>query len=107
HRGANRLARENTLEAFARAIELGADGVELDVHRTADGALVVHHDAAAPGFGSIAEAPLGAVRAALPHVPTLDEALDTCVGSLVNIEVKDAHHSSADLLVALLTRRRG
>ena len=49
HRGANRLAPENTLPAFARAVELGADGVELDVHRTADGALVVRHDADTPG----------------------------------------------------------
>ena len=40
HRGANRVAPENTLEAFALAGALGADGVELDVHRTADGALV-------------------------------------------------------------------
>ena len=36
---------ENTLEAFLRALRLGADGVELDVRRTADGALAVHHDA--------------------------------------------------------------
>ena len=37
HRGANRQAPENTIAAMARAVELGADGVELDVHRTADG----------------------------------------------------------------------
>jgi len=39
------VAPENTVEAFVAAGALGADGVELDVHRTADGALVVHHDA--------------------------------------------------------------
>jgi glycerophosphoryl diester phosphodiesterase len=44
HRGASKEFRENTLPAFQRAIELGADGVELDVHVTADGVAVVHHD---------------------------------------------------------------
>lgn len=44
HRGASRDYIENTLAAFAYAIEAGADGVELDVQRTADGVLVVIHD---------------------------------------------------------------
>jgi glycerophosphoryl diester phosphodiesterase len=38
------LARENTLPSFALALEAGADGVELDVHATRDGVVVVHHD---------------------------------------------------------------
>ncbi len=38
------LSRENTLDSFARALEAGADGIELDVHATADGIVVVHHD---------------------------------------------------------------
>ena len=45
HRGASRAERENTVAAFRRAAEMGADAVELDVRRTADGVLVVHHDA--------------------------------------------------------------
>ena len=45
HRGAAGLAPENTLAGFSRALELGADGIEMDVHLTADGAVVVHHDA--------------------------------------------------------------
>ena len=45
HRGASAVARENTLEAFRLAAELGADWVELDARRTADGHVVVHHDA--------------------------------------------------------------
>jgi glycerophosphoryl diester phosphodiesterase len=44
HRGAAGLAPENTLAAFTRALELGVDGIELDVLMTADGKLVVHHD---------------------------------------------------------------
>jgi glycerophosphoryl diester phosphodiesterase len=44
HRGAAGLAPENTLAAFARACELGIDGIELDVLVSADGELVVHHD---------------------------------------------------------------
>ena len=48
HRGASRAERENTLEAFHAAVAQGADGVELDVRRTADGALAVHHDAHLP-----------------------------------------------------------
>jgi glycerophosphoryl diester phosphodiesterase len=44
HRGAAGLAPENTLAAFARACELGVDGIELDVLVSSDGELVVHHD---------------------------------------------------------------
>ena len=44
HRGAAGLAPENTLAAFSRALELGVDGIELDVLITADRKLVVHHD---------------------------------------------------------------
>jgi len=44
HRGDCAAAHENTIEAFRDAIAAGADGIEFDVRRTADGALVVHHD---------------------------------------------------------------
>lgn len=44
HRGASAYAPENTLEAFDLAVKMGADGVELDVHMTKDGELVVAHD---------------------------------------------------------------
>ena len=44
HRGAKRELRENTLAAFRRAFERGADAVELDVHATRDGVVVIHHD---------------------------------------------------------------
>jgi glycerophosphoryl diester phosphodiesterase len=44
HRGASILATENTLEAYAAAMDYGADGCEVDVRRTADGILVLFHD---------------------------------------------------------------
>jgi len=78
--------RENTLAAFERARTLGADGVELDVRLTADGALAVHHDPVIAGVGPVHEL----AAADLPaHVPLLAEALDACSGMVVNIEVKN------------------
>ena len=44
HRGASALARENTIEAFQKAIDIGADMVEFDVRRTKDKVLIVYHD---------------------------------------------------------------
>ena len=113
HRGAPRDAVENTLDAFVEAREQGADGVELDVHRSLDGALVVHHDAEVGGFGILAEHELGAIRAARPGIPTLDEVFDVCAGMLVNVEVKnsprdadfDPGERAADAVVELVRRR--
>jgi glycerophosphoryl diester phosphodiesterase len=86
HRGASRAATENTLEAFAMAASVGADAVELDVRRTADGHLVVHHDAHLADGRSIVEIAV----ADLPgHVPGLDAALDACSGMWVNVEIKN------------------
>ena len=90
HRGAPRDAVENTLAAFIEARDQGADGVELDVHRSADGTLVVHHDAAAAGLGILAEHDLATIRAARPEIPTLGEVFDACAGMLVNVEVKNS-----------------
>jgi glycerophosphoryl diester phosphodiesterase len=112
HRGASRAAPANTLAAFRRAVDLGSDGVELDVHRTADRELVVRHDAATPA-GVLAEMTLVDVRAALPDVPRLDEVLDECRGLVVNVEIKnstleedwDPTRLVADLVVELLDRR--
>ena len=44
HRGASAYAPENSLESFALAIEMGAQGIELDIYETSDGRLVSHHD---------------------------------------------------------------
>lgn len=86
HRGTGVGEGENTLEAFAEALRLGADGVELDVRRTADGALAVHHDPVIGGLGPLCEL---AVRELPASVPLLGAALDTLAGAFVNIEVKN------------------
>jgi glycerophosphoryl diester phosphodiesterase len=87
HRGCTDGFVENTLEAFAEAGRRGADGVELDVRLTADGALAVHHDAEVPGAG-----PVSTLRVAdLPaHVPLLGDVLAVCEGMVVNVEIKNA-----------------
>jgi glycerophosphoryl diester phosphodiesterase len=106
HRGASQGAPENTLAAFRQAVEVGADGVELDVRLTVDGVPVVLHDArvdaTTDGAGLVAEMPLAQVREldagswfdpafAGEGVPTLTEALDFLAPHLVvNIEVKPA-----------------
>ena len=86
HRGASAAYPENTLAAFAGARALGADGVELDVRRTADGALVVLHDEALPDgrlLHTLTRADID------PVVPSLAEALDACEGMAVNVEIKN------------------
>lgn len=86
HRGASRAEPENTVAAFRRAVAMGADGIELDVRRTADDSLVVHHDALLPDGRALRHV----VSSDLPeHVPTLGSALDACEGVFVNIEIKN------------------
>src|SRR5918997_2160960 len=67
HRGASALAPENTLEAFRLAVEAGAGGLELDVHMTHDGRIVVIHDATVDrttnGTGAVSEMTLTEVLA--------------------------------------------
>jgi len=92
HRGASGREVENSLAAFRAAAGLGADAVELDVHATADGALVVHHDEMI-GRHHVAHCSLAEVRA--HHlangepVPTLAEALAVILPAMTAfVEVK-------------------
>ncbi|MFP5377237.1 MAG: glycerophosphodiester phosphodiesterase [Acidimicrobiia bacterium] len=86
HRGMATTQRENTLPAFAAAREVGADGVELDVRRTADGALVVHHDPTLDDGALLAALSASQLPAWLP---TLEAALEECRGLVVDAEVKN------------------
>lgn len=118
HRGASAEAPENTLAAFRRAVDAGADGIELDVHLASDGVPVVIHDETlertTDGTGAVA-----AQRAARlqtldagswfsPHfagepLPTLEETLRLLAGRLrINLEVKESRSGLAvlDLLRA-------
>jgi glycerophosphoryl diester phosphodiesterase len=111
HRGASALAPENTIEAFRLAVEAGAGGLELDVHMTRDGHIVVIHDATVDrttsGSGAVSEMTLDELRRLdaghnfspeggpnRPYrgrgvrVPTLGEVLTEFPGVVVNIEIK-------------------
>jgi len=85
HRGLHLDHRENTLDAFRAAVALGVDGVELDVRRTSDGALVVHHDPTVDGL-VIAESKW---RELPDYIPTLDESMWALDGVHVNVEIKN------------------
>jgi glycerophosphoryl diester phosphodiesterase len=111
HRGASDMAPENTIEAFRLAVEAGAGGLELDVHMTRDGHIVVIHDATVDrttsGSGAVSEMTLHELRkldaghnfrsdggSTRPYrgrgvrVPTLGEVLEEFPGVAVNIDIK-------------------
>ncbi|HEV8124395.1 MAG TPA: glycerophosphodiester phosphodiesterase [Gemmatimonadales bacterium] len=92
HRGASGREFENSRAAFALAVELGADGVELDVHSTSDGIILVHHDAELQGLGPIGHLSYMEMQEfRLPNgepVPTLPEVLDILGDLDVYVEVK-------------------
>jgi glycerophosphoryl diester phosphodiesterase len=111
HRGASALAPENTIEAFRLAVETGAGGLELDVHMTRDGHIVVIHDATVDrttnGSGAVSEMTLHELRGfdagynfspnggtTRPYrgkdvrVPTLGQVLEEFPEVAVNIEIK-------------------
>lgn len=92
HRGASGYEYENSLAAFRTAADRGADAAELDIHTTADGALIVHHDEKIGGH-LIAHSSLRQVREhPLPNgepVPTLDDALAAIIPRMIAcVEVK-------------------
>lgn len=108
HRGVHDAAVENTMAAFEAAIAVGADGVELDVRATADGEVVVFHDADLSRLAGDPRQLAVCARAELPEVggapiPTLDEALDLLLGAglEVNVELKAGPVAT----VAALARR--
>jgi glycerophosphoryl diester phosphodiesterase len=90
HRGAASDAPENTPAAFEAAIALGVDAVELDVRRTSDGVLVVHHNASRRGIPVALQTYAALVRRSRHEPPTLDTVLDLCAGRVgVDVEIKE------------------
>ncbi len=101
HRGARLLARENTLESFQLALQLGATGLESDVWLTEDGVAVLDHDGVVRSGAR--RRPLGSVpRARLPpHIPTLEELYGACgTGFDLSLDVKDPAAARAAVAVA-------
>ena len=118
HRGAAALAPENTLASFRRALAEGADAIELDVRLSADGVVVVHHDATVDrttdGRGAVESLTLAQLRRldagarfttdggrTFPErgraigVPTLDEVLAAFPTLPLVVEIKSARASAA------------
>lgn len=97
HRGAKAYFPENTLLAFEKAIEMGADGIELDVHLSFDGEIMVIHDATinrtTNGIGIVNELTLNELQSfsidKTNKIPTLNEVLELVDKKcFINIELK-------------------
>ena len=97
HRGASWERPENTIAAFERAIELGADVVEFDVRPTHDGELVVAHDPV--------RLPFARLRERRPEVPTLDEVLEACADR-IGLAVELKARGIAERTIAALDAHR-
>ena len=105
HRGAKNYAPENTLAAFKVALELGADGFELDTQLTSDGHVVVFHDKTVDrttnGHGKLSKLPLAELRELDAgsffsekfrgeKIPTLDEVFESLgKHAIINVELKN------------------
>ncbi|MEG3628248.1 glycerophosphodiester phosphodiesterase [Streptomyces poriticola] len=110
HRGVAGVEPENTLRSFVAAERAGLDVVELDLHLSKDGALVVMHDAdvdrTTDGSGPIAEKTLAELRALDAgrgeRVPVFEEVVDA-VSLPLQAEIKDA--AAARALAEVMLRR--
>lgn len=90
HRGDRSRAPDNTLEAFALAVDAGAHGIELDVRRTSDGVLVLSHDPAIGELPPIHRLRFDELRSIAPFVPSLSEGLAHIPPHVfVNVEIKN------------------
>jgi len=122
HRGFSGRYPENTLAAIRAAIRLGVDFVEIDVHETADGKLIVFHDYRLNRIcgqpGRIRDITVARLRQLHPAIPTLGEVLRTCRGKTrVLIEIKRAdpgkvaaairrHRMQQQVIVFTFSKRR-
>ena len=129
HRGGGGLYPENTLEAFQYSAQMGVDVLELDVHSTSDGALVVMHDATVDrttnGAGRVNQMTLAELKKldagykftpdggqTFPFrgrgvtIPTLQEIFDALPGKTFNVEPKQAEPSITTPLCAIIRDRK-
>jgi glycerophosphoryl diester phosphodiesterase len=121
HRGAPLELPENSLPGFARALELGADALEIDVHMTRDGHVVVCHDANGLRTAGVERrvcdctlseikrwelrAPLTAGSSAgAAQVPALDEVLEAFPEARLNIDVKQHEPAVIDAVLAVIAK---
>jgi len=106
HRGGAALAPENTIDAFDNGLALGADGLELDVHLSRDGAVVVHHDRTLDRTttlrGPIAERTADELTGA--GVPLLAEVLARYRARRIIIEMKLNRPELADATIDVIRR---
>jgi glycerophosphoryl diester phosphodiesterase len=106
HRGASAYAHENSVAAFQKALDQRADGVELDVHATSDGELVVYHDPDVAGRPLARMTGAEARRFRLPNgepIPTLAEALAVITPSAIAfVELKTLPPDADPALLARL-----
>lgn len=114
HRGAPRERPENTLASFLRALDLGADAIELDVHATRDGVVVVHHDFVPRAVSSVATlqgrpiaeltaTELGTFRVSGEPIPALSDVLEA-IGNRATVYVEIKGHAIEQLVVATIAR---
>ena len=92
HRGAKSECPENTMEAFRKAVELDAYGIETDVHRLFDGGLIMYHDTIIKDINqSIYKFDTDTVKSKLPSAPFFEEMLEyySKTDKVLNIEIKD------------------
>lgn len=126
HRGASAERPENTLPAFERAVEIGVDALELDVHATKDGVLIVSHDATASrmcgapaawadvdlveaqrydaGWGFVAPDGSRPYAGQGITVPTFEAVLTAFPDHVLNVDLKGAGDRAVDLALALIAR---
>jgi len=117
HRGAGRLTPDNSIKGFKKAIELGLDGVELDVWLTVDGVPIVLH-----GLPDSTVELQGGLRKKINEIhtkdlkdlilkdgetiPTLEEVLDVCKHNVcINIELKEAREDTMEAVLKMLQEK--